>query len=62
MITESADFVNVQVIKNGSSDIALSVFLSTTAGSALGNYLKPGIDSICHRVRHVYIFTSLSWG
>ena len=35
-VTEPAGSVNVQVVKNGSSDIAVSVLLNTTAGTALG--------------------------
>ena len=35
-VTESNAYVNVQVVKNGSSGIALSVLLNTTAGTALG--------------------------
>lgn len=35
-VTESTNSVNVQVVKNGSSDIVVSVLLSTAAGTALG--------------------------
>ena len=35
-VTESTGFVNVQVVKNGSNDLALSVLLNTAAGTALG--------------------------
>ena len=37
-VTESMGSVNIQVVKNGSSDIAVSVLLNTTAGTALGIY------------------------
>ena len=37
-VTESTGSVNVEVVKNGSSDIAVSVYLNTTAGTALGVY------------------------
>ena len=37
-VTESVGSVNVQVIKNGSNDISVSVLLNTTAGTALGNH------------------------
>ena len=37
-VTESAGYVNLQVVKNGSNDITLNVLLSTIAGSALGKY------------------------
>ena len=36
-VTESTGSVIVQVVKNGSNDIAVSVLLNTTAGTALGN-------------------------
>jgi len=35
-VTESTGSVNVQVVKNGSSDITVSVLLNTTEGTALG--------------------------
>ena len=35
-VTESTGFVNVQVVKNGSNDLALSVLLNTATGTALG--------------------------
>ena len=38
-VTESTGSVNVQVVKNGSNDIAVSVLLNTTAGTALGEYI-----------------------
>ena len=37
-VTESTGSVNVQVVKNGSNDIAVSVLLHTAAGTALGIY------------------------
>ena len=37
-VTESAGSMNVHVVKNGSSDIAISVFLTTSTGTALSNY------------------------
>ena len=37
-VTESSDHVNVQIVKNGSNDIAISVLLNTTGGTALGKY------------------------
>ena len=41
-VTESVGSVNVQVVKNGSSDITVSVLLNTTAGTALGIYYTTG--------------------
>ena len=38
-VTESVRFVNVQVVKNGSNDIAVSVHFSTSVGTALGKYI-----------------------
>ena len=38
-VTESAGYVNVQVVKSGFNDIAVSVLFSTIAGSALGTYI-----------------------
>ena len=37
-VSESTGSVNVQVVKNGSNDIAVSVLLTITAGTALGMY------------------------
>ena len=37
-VLESAAQVNVQVVKNYSNDIVVSVLLNTTAGTALGKY------------------------
>ena len=37
-VTESAGSVNVQVVKNGSNDITVSVFLNTIEETALGKY------------------------
>jgi len=45
-VTESIGYVNVQVVKNGSNDIGVSVLLNTTAGTALGShshYTRRGI-------------------
>lgn len=40
-VSESTPFLNVQVVKNGSNDIAVSVLLYTTAGTALGKHIQP---------------------
>ena len=37
-VTESTGYVNVQVVKNGSSDEPIIVLFNTTAGTALGIY------------------------
>ena len=43
-VAESKDSVNVTVVKSGSSDIAVSVLLNTTAGTALGKYIPAQVE------------------
>ena len=47
-VTESTGSVIVRVVKNGPNDIAVSVLLNITAGTALGkcsNYIKRRMNS-----------------
>lgn len=37
-VNESTGYVNLQVVKNGSNEIVVSVLLNIIAGTALGNY------------------------
>ena len=37
-VTESTGYVSVQVVKNGSNDITVSMLLNTIEGTALGKY------------------------
>ena len=63
-VTESTGSVNVQVVNNGSNDIAISVLLNTIAGTALGKYtdnIGRGMNSTIHRMMYVYVlFLSVS--
>ena len=63
-VTESTGSVNVQVVNNGSNDIAISVLLNTIAGTALGKYtdnIGRGMNSTIRRTMYVYVlFLSVS--
>lgn len=45
-MTESAGSVNVYVVKNGSNDIAVSVLLNISAGTAVGKYTHCNINEV----------------
>ena len=61
-VTESMGSVSVQVVKNGSNDIAVSVLLNTTAETALGNCIHCARRKmISHIMKCLYGLNFLSW-
>ena len=56
-VTESTGSVNVHVVKNCSSDIAISVLLNTTAGTALGNHIHCTVKTMnrVHCVQYLHL-------
>ena len=63
-VMESSGFVTVQVVKNGSNDIAVSVLLNTTAGTALGKYTRytdREMNSTINTLRCYMFYIPFSW-
>ena len=58
METESRGYERVRVYKSGSSDIAVSVLLNTSAGTALGKCTHRTENKIIHTVKYVCVITA----
>ena len=54
-VMESIPIVNVQVVKNGSNDITVSVLLNIIGGTALGKYIGREINNTIHSLKCVYV-------